>query len=146
MALRHLSTSFQPSFCRSASFLTRFHDFGQKRGKRVPKMEERERKKRISFLFLSRSLFFPFLSWNISRYRDVELPIAATIRQVQYTVHEVNVVAQFQFEKGNKQAYENSGYQVLSSNLNVVLFVSPKTQTCNLLQAQESIGACKLLF
>ena len=44
-----------------------FHDFGQKREKNVcPKMEERERKERIPFPFLSRSHFFSFLAWHIS--------------------------------------------------------------------------------
>ena len=48
-------------------FSSGFHDFGQKREKnRCPKMEERERKERVPFPFLSRSRFFPFLAWHIS--------------------------------------------------------------------------------
>ena len=68
------STSFQPFFGLSSRFLAVpplfspvFHDFGQKREKNgCPKMEERERKERVPFPFLSRSHFFPFLAWHIS--------------------------------------------------------------------------------
>ena len=37
---------------------------GKKNG--CPKMEERERKERVPFPFLSCSHFFPFLAWHIS--------------------------------------------------------------------------------
>ena len=47
-----------------------FHPFFMilaRNGKKgCPKMEERERKERVPFLFLSRSHFLPFLAWHIS--------------------------------------------------------------------------------
>ena len=49
-----------------------FHDFGQKREKNgCPKMEERERKERVPFPFLSHSHFFPFLAWHISSSKSI---------------------------------------------------------------------------
>ena len=41
---------------------------GKKNG--CPKMEERERKERVPFPFLSRSHFLPFLAWHISSARQ----------------------------------------------------------------------------
>ena len=66
----HLSSRFLavPPF-----FSPVFHGFGQKGEKDgCPKTEERERKERIPFPFLSRSHFFPFLSWHISSTRVTE--------------------------------------------------------------------------
>ena len=64
LAVPHLSCRFLAVPLR---FSPIFHDFGQKREKNgCPKMEERERKERVPFPFLSRSRFFPFLAWHIS--------------------------------------------------------------------------------
>ena len=59
-AVPHLSTVF---FAVPALFSPVLDDFRQKREKKGrQKMEERERKERVPFQFLSRSRFFPFLS------------------------------------------------------------------------------------
>ena len=59
-AVPHLSCRF---LAVPPRFSPVFHDFGQKREKNgCPKMEERERKERVPFPFLSRSCFFPFLA------------------------------------------------------------------------------------
>ena len=58
-AVLRCSTSFLPFFGRSASFFTRFSRFWPETGKNgCPKMEERERKERVPFPFLSYSHFF----------------------------------------------------------------------------------------
>jgi len=63
-AVPHLSTVF---FAVPALFSPVLDDFRQKREKKGrQKMEERERKERVPFQFLSRSRFFPFLSTHIS--------------------------------------------------------------------------------
>ena len=63
-AVPHLSCRF---LAIPPRFSPVFHDFGQKREKNgCPKMEERERKERVPFPFLSRSHFFPILAWHIS--------------------------------------------------------------------------------
>ena len=63
-AVPHLSTVF---FAVPALFSPVLDDFRQKREKKGrQKMEERERKERVPFQFLSRSHFFPFLSTHIS--------------------------------------------------------------------------------
>ena len=63
-AVPHLSCRF---WAVPPRFSPVFHDFGQKREKNgCPKMEERERKERVSFPFLSRSRFFPFRSAHMS--------------------------------------------------------------------------------
>ena len=73
-AVPHLSCRFGAVPPR---FSPVFHDFRQKREKNgCPKMEERERKERVPFPFLSRSRFFPFLAWHISREKQ-RLPLAA---------------------------------------------------------------------
>ena len=63
-AVPHLSCPFLPVPPR---FSPLFCDFGQKREKNgCPKMEERKRKERVPFPFLSCSHFFPCLAWHIS--------------------------------------------------------------------------------
>ena len=62
-AVPHLSTVF---FTVPALFSPVLDDFRQKREKKDRQiMEERERKERVPFQFLSRSRFFPFLSTHI---------------------------------------------------------------------------------
>ena len=67
-AVLRRSTSFHRFFRRSQPFFHPFLTIFAKNGKKrvVKKMEERERKERVPFQFLSRSHFFPFLSTHIS--------------------------------------------------------------------------------
>ena len=62
-SLFHIFPAF---FRRSTLFLSVFDDFTKHGKKGRQKMEERERKEKRSFQFLSRSRFFPFLSRHIS--------------------------------------------------------------------------------
>ena len=82
LAVPHLSCRF---LAVPPRFSPAFHDFGQKREKNgCPKMEERERKERVSFLFLSRFPFFPFLAWHISNWKVQLLkPLVRTMVPLQ---------------------------------------------------------------
>ena len=73
-AVPHLSCRF---LAVPPRFSPVFHDFGQKQEKNgCPKMEERERKERVSFPFLSRSRFFPFRSAHMSSPHAVQVALA----------------------------------------------------------------------
>ena len=76
------STSFHRFFSLFQPFFHPFLTLFAKNGKKGrQKMEERERKERVPFQFLSSSRFFPFLSRNISTLRPAATSYSTAFTQ-----------------------------------------------------------------
>ena len=85
MAPRPLSRSFLPVLHRSVPFFTRFFTILAKNEEKkgCQNLEERERKEKRSFPFLSRSLFLPFLSRHTSALNDYHEPSKQQVRSLR---------------------------------------------------------------